>query len=49
MACFIKIDFERAKALKGLYDYCGTNCSQFYSYLTTVIKNINSEFFIFFI
>lgn len=43
MACHIKVDFTRAKALTALYEYCGTNCSQFYSYLTTVIKNINSE------
>ena len=43
MACQITVDFERAKALKELYDYCGTNCTQFYTYLTTVIKNINSD------
>lgn len=43
MSCIINVDLTRAKALTGLYNYCGTNCSQFYSYLTTVIKNINSE------
>ena len=43
MACHIKIDTDVNKALKGLEAYCGTNCSQFYTYLTTVIKNVNEE------
>ena len=43
MNCIINIDFERAAALKSLEAYCGKNKSQFYSYITTVIKTINSE------
>ena len=41
MACEIKVDFKQNKALQGLYDYCGTNCTQFYTYLTTVIPNVS--------
>ena len=43
MACVINVDLNRAKALKALYDYCGSNCSMFYSYLTAVIKDVNSQ------
>jgi len=43
MACTINVDLTRAKALQALYDYCGTNCSMFYSYLTTVVKDINTK------
>lgn len=43
MACEIKVDFKQNKALQGLYDYCGTNCTQFYTYLTTVIPNVSSD------
>ena len=43
MACTISVDFEKAPALKALEQYCGTNCTQFYSYLTTVIKNVNAD------
>ena len=43
MACVINVDLNRAKSLKALYDYCGSNCSMFYSYLTAVIKDVNSQ------
>ena len=43
MACSIKIDTEKYKALDELYKYCGSNCSKFYNYITTVIKNINTN------
>lgn len=43
MACTIKVDFNRAKALKNLSDYCGTNCTMFYSYLTSVFKDVTSN------
>ena len=43
MACTISVNFEKAPALKALEQYCGTNCTQFYSYCTTVIRNINAD------
>ena len=43
MACIIKVDFTRAASLKNLSDYCGTNCTMFYSYLTSVFKDVTSD------
>ena len=43
MACTIKVDFTRAASLKNLSDYCGTNCTMFYSYLTSVFKDVTSD------
>ena len=43
MACRINIDLEKAKSLTKLYDYFGDNCTQFYSHITSVIKDINTK------
>lgn len=43
MACNIKVDTEKYKALSALYKYCGHDCSKFYNYLVSVVENINAE------